>query len=132
MAIKVLLVEDNPFIQRMYGRAFQEAGLTVLTASDGTTVVDLTLQEHPDIILMDVMMPNHNGLETLKDLKANEQTRNVPVIMISAYEEPSLMQESLQLGANRYLLKSAVEPSTLLAHMHEDVKNAGITSSQQP
>lgn len=118
-ATKVLIVEDNPFIQRMYGRAFQEAGLMVITANDGSTVVDTTIREQPNVILMDVMMPHKNGIEALKDLKSNDQTKHIPVIMISAYEEPTLMQQALQLGAKRYILKSAVEPSALLKYIQE-------------
>lgn len=119
MATKVLIVEDNPFIQRMYGRTFQEAGLSVISASDGSTVVDTATTEQPDVILMDVMMPHKNGIETLKDLKLHDQTKAIPVIMISAYEEPTLMQQALQLGAKQYLLKSAVEPSVLLKYIQD-------------
>lgn len=123
MITKVLIVEDNPFIQRMYGRAFQEAGLAVITANDGSTVVDTVIREQPNVILMDVMMPHKNGIETLKDLKSNDQTKNVPVIMVSAYEEPTLMQQALQLGAKQYILKSAVEPSALLKYIQDSNPN---------
>lgn len=119
--IKVLIVEDNPFMMRMYGRYFQSAGFAVVTANDGIEAVQTATEQRPQIILMDVMMPKQNGLDALKALKADAQTKDIPVVMLSAYEEDDLMQAALQAGANRYLLKGSLEPDAVVAIISEIV-----------
>jgi twitching motility two-component system response regulator PilH len=114
MAVKLLLVEDNEFVQRMYDRVFKVAQFDVTTAVDGAAAIQLAKATLPDIIIMDVMMPKLNGLEALKVIKADSTTKNIPVIMLSAHDDESLMMQALSLGANRYLLKSSLEPDMIV------------------
>lgn len=114
MALKLLLVEDDPAIQRMYSYMFSRAGFDVQTANDGTIVYETILLNRPDIVVMDVMMPNFNGLTTLKELKANPKTQSVPVVMLSAYNDKDLVRQALKLGAAKYILKSSMEPEELV------------------
>ncbi|MEK7600312.1 MAG: response regulator [Patescibacteria group bacterium] len=113
--IKVLLVEDDPPIRRMYENAFERAGFRVSSAYDGTLVRETILNNPPDIVILDVMMPNFDGIATLKDLKINPKTKDIPVIMLSAYDDPELIKKALDLGAAYYLVKSNVEPSEVVA-----------------
>jgi two-component system chemotaxis response regulator CheY len=115
MALKLLLVEDNEFVQRMYGRAFTTAQFDVMTANDGADAIQSALVNHPDIIIMDVMMPNMNGLDALKALKESDVTKNIPIIMLSAYDDEALMMQALNMGASRYLLKGSLEPDTIVS-----------------
>ena len=124
MPTNLLLVEDNPIIQRMYSRNFELANFQVTTASDGTMGVSTALSLHPDIIVMDVMMPNMNGLEALKLLKENEQTKAIPVIMLSANEDDNLFKQALDLGASRYLLKSSLDPNSIVDMINETIAAA--------
>jgi len=110
---KLMLVEDDPSIQRMYSKMFEHAGFEVVTASDGTFVQETIQIEHPDIIVMDVMMPNFNGLETLQELKSNPATQHIPVVMLSANTDEKLVQQALQLGAARYIAKGSLEPDDM-------------------
>lgn len=114
MGTKLLLVEDNEFVQRMYGRAFKAANFDVTTATDGIMAVQMAQTTLPDIIIMDVMMPNMNGLDALKLIKNDDLTKNIPIIMLSAHDDESLMMQALNLGANRYLLKSSLEPEMII------------------
>jgi DNA-binding response OmpR family regulator len=122
MPAKILLVEDDPVMQRMYSNALKEAGFAVVLASDGTTVVALVRQEQPALVLMDVMMPNRNGLEALKDLKTSDDTKQVPVIMLSAHEDDTLMFNAMQEGANRYLVKSMFDPLAIIGIIKEVIE----------
>lgn len=122
MAVKLLLVEDNEFVQRMFGRAFAAAAFDVLTADDGAQALQSAMANHPDIIIMDVMMPNMNGLEALKALKENDATRSIPIVMLSAYDDESLMMQALNLGASRYLLKSSLEPDVIVSIIKDVIK----------
>ena len=118
---KLILVEDDPTIRRMYERAFVAAGFDVTTSDDGTIIADVAKLNPPDIILMDVMMPNFNGLEALKELKANVLTRGIPVIMLSAFDNADIVRRALQLGARYYLVKSAYEPQEIVNILNETI-----------
>jgi CheY-like chemotaxis protein len=113
MAIKLLLVEDNPVVQRLYDVAFTIENLEVITANDGQEALKLARSERPDVIIMDIMMPKMNGLEALQVLKSHKQTKAIPVIILTAFEEETLVQQALQLGAAHYLLKGATEPDEI-------------------
>ncbi|MEK7594014.1 MAG: response regulator [Patescibacteria group bacterium] len=113
--IKLLLVEDDPPIRRMYENAFEREGFEVQSAYDGTLVRETILNNPPDIVIMDVMMPNFDGIATLKDLKLNAKTSSIPVIMLSANDDPAVIKKALDLGAAHYLVKSNVEPSEVVA-----------------
>ncbi|MEK7059735.1 MAG: response regulator [Patescibacteria group bacterium] len=113
-AIKLLLVEDDPPIRRMYENAFEIAGFQVASAYDGTLVAETILNNPPDIVIMDVMMPNFDGLDTLRELKINPKTSSIPVIMLSANDDPKVIDKALKLGAAHYLIKSNVEPADVI------------------
>lgn len=123
MATKVLIVEDEPLVQRMYDRALSMAGLDVRLAKDGTIVFETILLNRPDIIILDVMMPNFNGLETLKELKKDRKTWSIPVIMLSANDNPEVIQQALSLGAERYLVKQNVEPQDIVNYINQAVEH---------
>ena len=118
-AKKLLLVEDDAAIQRMYSKYFRFAGFEVITANDGTLVQETVELERPDIIIMDVMMPNFNGLDALRELKMRPNTRYIPVIMLSGNDDSALIQQALKLGAARYLIKSNTEPKNVAALAQE-------------
>ncbi len=120
MATKILLlVEDDPTLQRLYSRVFDEADFDVVVASDGVAIVEKANTESPDVILMDVMMPNRNGIEALGDLKGNEETKDIPIIMLSAHEDDQLLMQAMQMGAKRYLVKSRLDPDEVVTITRE-------------
>lgn len=111
----LLLAEDNEFVQRMFSRVFTASDFTVITANDGTQALDSAISHQPDVIVLDVMMPNMNGIEALKALKADDRTLNIPVIMLSAHDDENLMMEAMNAGAARYLVKSTLDPDAIVA-----------------
>lgn len=117
MAIRLMLVEDDPTMQRMYQNIFSRAGFEVMTASDGTIVFETAAFNRPDIIIMDFKMPNFNGLFALKELKASPKTESIPVVMLSAYKDDTLVKSATQLGAAGYLQKGDMEPDELVAYI---------------
>lgn len=121
---KVLLVEDNESLQNLYSRVFQQSQIDFAIANDGMAIVDRAKVENPEIIIMDVMMPNRNGIEALGDLKQDKSTKDIPVVMLSANEDESLMLESMQLGAKRYLIKSMLEPENVIEIIQEVLKDS--------
>lgn len=118
MRPKILLIDDDDMIIRLYDRALSGAGFNVSTARDGTIVAETIKYNRPDIILMDVMMPNFNGLNTLKELKSHPLTSGIPVVMFSAYDDKDLINKTLDYGAEKYLLKSAYDPKDVASILH--------------
>lgn len=130
MAIKLIYVEDDLLLQRMYDLAFADAGFDAKLAKDGTIVLETILINRPDVILMDVMMPNFDGIKTLREIKAHPVTSDIPVIMISACDDKELIDKAMSLGAERYILKGTLTPAEIIeiieqaaAHKNQRLKS---------
>lgn len=98
----VLLVDDNP---KYLKDALPHYGYDVLTATDGIQALKILSENVFDIILLDVMMPNMNGWDTLKEIRKNVETKDIPVIMITAVNEEHKMVTGLMNGADDYIIK---------------------------
>lgn len=112
----ILLVEDNEFNRDMLSRRLTRKGFSVLIAEDGSSGIKMTREKMPDLILMDVSLPDIDGLEITRQLKADPQTRRIPIIVITAHAMVGDRQQSLAAGADDYHIKP-VELSTLLSQI---------------
>lgn len=124
--MKVLLVDDTEMILRMYSRALTESGYEVVLAQDGQAAFEQAQQTNPDLIILDVMMPSVNGMEALEMIKNDDSTKTIPVVMLSADDDGTLMMKAMQKGASRFLVKSMLEPSQvveIIGQVIEEVKN---------
>jgi len=101
---KILIVDDEHLIIDMLTAFLGLMGHQSIGASSGRQTWDKLAYEEPDIILLDIMLPDDNGIEICRKLRANEATRNVPVIMISAYAPP-MTKQAMEAGATGYLAK---------------------------
>ncbi len=110
---RVLVVDDNVTNRRICRVLLEKRGYRVREAIDGSTALAEVKREIPDLILMDVMMPNMDGLDCTRQLKANPDTRTIPVIMVSARPETSDITAGLDAGADEYLTKP-IQPQELL------------------
>jgi CheY-like chemotaxis protein len=109
----VLVVDDDRVVAEMYRLALSRAGNDVLVANDGLAALRLVLSSRPDFIFLDIRMPKMDGIEVLRSLVGAKGTRNIPVAMLSNYDEPSLVRECLGLGAKEYLVKAGTNPADL-------------------
>ena len=112
---KVLLVDDN---SKYLKDALPFYGYDVTTAHDGVQALKELADKNKkfDIVLLDVMMPNMNGWQTLKEIRSNENTKHLPVIMLTAVNEEEKMVAGLKIGADDYIVKPFILPN-LLARM---------------
>lgn len=116
-ALRILLIEDDPDIQRMVQLALKyQGGHQVRVASGGVQGLAMALADKPDLILLDVMMPEMDGHETCRRLKADAQTQAIPVVFLSARAQQAEIQKGLDLGAVGYLVKP-FDPMTLGAQL---------------
>ena len=108
----ILVVDDNPkFLQD----ALPMYGYDVVVAKDGLEALKILSNEksHFDLILLDVMMPNMDGWDTLKAIRKNDDTKYIPVIMITALSEDQKMVSGLKIGADDYVVKPFILPNLL-------------------
>lgn len=103
---KILLIEDEQSIRELVCMTLEMAGYnTVYSAADGENGLMLAESKQPDLILLDLMLPGIDGLNVCRRLKSNEDTRNIPIIMLTAKSEESDVVLGLELGANDYVTK---------------------------
>jgi two-component system alkaline phosphatase synthesis response regulator PhoP len=105
MSLKVLLAEDDPDIQLVARLALRRAGFAVTVVNNGADAIEAVRRAPPDVILLDWMMPELDGLETCRQLKADRSTVSIPVIFLTAKSQEADIQRGLGLGAAGYITK---------------------------
>ncbi len=113
--LHVLLVEDDPAVSEMYKLKLEMDGYTVSVAADGEEGLRLAQDKRPHIIFLDVRLPKMDGMSVLEALRSDDKTRHIPVLILSNYGEPPLIERGLRLGAREYLLKSQTTPAGVSA-----------------
>lgn len=116
---KILLAEDDKFLSTAMGDKLAREGFNVIRAMNGVEAVNQAKAEHPDLILLDIIMPQKTGFEVLSELRLDEATRNIPVIILSNLGQEVDIQKARDLGAMDYLVKSDVEMRTVVAKIKE-------------
>ncbi|MCG8531089.1 MAG: response regulator transcription factor [Desulfovibrionales bacterium] len=105
MASKILLVEDDEDIRQLLTFTFEAADFDVITRADGREGLEAAVEEKPDVVILDIMLPSMNGLDICKVLKRNSDTEAIPVIMLTARGEEVDRVVGLELGADDYVVK---------------------------
>jgi CheY-like chemotaxis protein len=123
-ATKILLVEDDPLIYRMYQKAFELEGFTVEIAEDGQKGLEKLTTFQPSIILLDIMMPNMNGVEMLAHLKENPATKDIPTVVLTNVSDLRTNHEIYEKGANLALIKSENDPDQVIAWIKSVLEKA--------
>jgi len=127
----VLIVEDERDTASLLGYVFQKEGYRVLTAGDGKRGLDLARREKPDLIILDVMLPEISGIEVLRVLRALEETRTTAVILLTARQEERDRIAGLELGADDYVTKP-FSPRELLLRARAVLRRAPEGGEAQP
>ena len=122
MPKKILAVDDERHIVRLVQINLQKEGYEVVTASNGREALEKVKSEKPDLVVMDVMMPEMDGFEALEQMKADPETANVPVIMLTAKAQDADVFSGWQKGADLYLTKP-FNPAELLTFVKRIFSN---------
>lgn len=115
---KILVIEDELNLRKSIEDILSSEGYTVFTASDGEEGLQRAVSETPDLVLLDLILPKKDGFSVLKELRENDVTAKIPVIVLSNLGEMEDVGRVLELGANRYLVKTDYK----LAEVVEKVK----------
>lgn len=117
--IKIVLVEDDVVLSQMYVKKFSMEGYAIERAMDGEEGLALVKSSKPDLVLLDIMMPKKNGLDTLKDIKSDPELKNTYVVLLTNVGEQNYVDEGFRLGANQYLMKSNFTPREVVEKIRE-------------
>ncbi len=127
---KILIVEDDPLMSRMYQKIFTFEKYEVEMAADGQEGFEKAKTVKPDLIMLDVMMPKMNGLETLDKLKIDPDTKAIPVVMLTNLAGQKDAETALSKGAVKYIIKSEHEPKEVADQVREIL--SGYTRDEVP
>lgn len=116
---KVLIIDDDEAILEMYKIKFDETGFETLIASNGQDGIEIAKDKNPEVILLDILMPEFNGLDVLRKLKEDEKTKMIPVYLLTNIQKDGVTEKAMKLGAEKYFMKAEYEP----AHLVEKIKN---------
>jgi DNA-binding response OmpR family regulator len=114
MGKKILIIEDDPATSRLVDYSLNHEGHQVFTTSNGLDGIHRALEELPDLIILDVMLPGMGGFEICHCLRSNPKTNDIPILMFSAKAQEMDKSTGLLAGADEYLTKPA-SPSDILA-----------------
>lgn len=124
----ILVVDDNP---KFLADALPMYGYDVTVATDGLEALKILMNKSFDLILLDVMMPNMDGWDTLKAIRNNKKTQYIPVIMITAVSEDQKVVSGLKIGADDYIVKPFILPN-LLARVEAVLRRSKWQQEAQP
>jgi twitching motility two-component system response regulator PilH len=108
-----MVIDDSPTMLYMVEHMLSKDGHEVVTATDGATAVSLAVEQTPDLILLDVILPKLNGFEVCRQLKATEETKETPVVMITSKTKDKDRAWGIEQGADAYITKPFEEEDLL-------------------
>ncbi|MDD3190479.1 MAG: response regulator [Candidatus Pacebacteria bacterium] len=123
MAKKILVVEDEATLQKALIEVLEQAEYEVASALDGERGWELAVEEKPDLILLDIILPKMDGFEVLRNLKGNPETAKIPIIILTNLSDLNDIQKALDLGANTYLVKADFHLEDVLRKIEQTLTN---------
>jgi len=111
---RILIIEDDVFIMDMYETKFKMAGFEVLRAENGDKGIKVARKEKPDLIVLDIVMPQMDGLEVLKVAKGDSELKDIPVVLLTNLGQRENIEEGLKLGADDYIIKAHFTPDEVV------------------
>ena len=122
MKFKILVVDDDPNLRVLLRQMLGLRGFDVVEAEDGLDALAKVEEAEPDVVILDVMMPDMDGVSVCKILRRQLKTANLPIIMLSGKVHPEAVKEGLEAGADKYLRKP-IPLADLIANIREVLPN---------
>lgn len=119
---KILVIEDERILAEMYKDKFEKEGFEIILAKDGKEGMAILKKEKPALILLDILLPNENGIEFLKKRKEIPELLSIPVIVFSNFDDPETKKEALSLDVKEYLIKSNHNPREIVDLIKKNIK----------
>jgi len=111
---KILLIEDDSFISQMYSMKFRQLPFDFLVAKDGAQGLEMIKKEKPDLVLLDIILPEIDGFEVLRILKEDPELRSIPVVLLTNLGQQENTQKGMAMGAKDYIIKAHSTPQEVV------------------
>ena len=118
----ILLIEDDPFLIDIYVTKLEEAGFSIDVANSGDQGLNMIKKAMPDLLLLDIVLPQISGWEILEKIKQDKKLKNLKVIILSNLGQKDEVKKGLNFGATRYLIKAYYTPSQVVEEIREVLK----------
>ncbi len=115
----ILLVEDDPFLIEIYTTKFKKAGFLVEVVTSGDVVLAKLKEKKPELMLLDIVLPNVDGWEVLRAMRNDNKLKNTKVVILSNLGEKEDVDKGLKFGAAKYLIKSHYTPSEVVEEIEK-------------
>ena len=125
-AKKILVVDDDVDIRETLGEVLRIEGYSVLLAANGTDALELAKKERPDLILLDLMMPDMDGVAVLKELRKDNWGRHARVIFLTARDDVESVTSAMEAGGNDYMMKSNWKIENIIAKVRQNVTDYSV------
>jgi DNA-binding response OmpR family regulator len=119
---KILFIEDESALQKTFGEVLTKEGYEMISALDGKTGLRLAKEKKPDLILLDLILPRMHGFDVLRELKEDEKTKDIPIIILTNLENAEDIQKALELGARTYLVKANYTLEEVIRKVKETIE----------
>lgn len=116
---KILIIEDDLVLQKALNEYLSAEGFEVKQAGDGELGTTMALTEKPDLILLDLVLPKKDGYEVLKEVRANENSKHTPIVLLTNLGSVADVEKALELGATTYLVKADYKLEEITAKVKE-------------
>ncbi len=116
---KILLVEDEETLIRMYEEKFERAGFKVKVARTAEEGIEMIMGERPDLVILDIILPNKNGIYFLEKIREDKSLNDLPIIVFSNYDNPEAEKAVKKLGVDDYIIKANHDPEEIIKAIEE-------------
>ncbi len=114
---KILWLEDDKFLSDIIAQKLSHGNAKLLYAKDGNQALLVAKEQKPDVILLDILLPGMDGIEVLKQLKADPETKDIPVIMFSNLDDKEKVDQSMTFGAKGFFVKASMDLDQIIAEI---------------
>lgn len=121
---RILIVEDDEALGELYEERLRKEGYQVFWAKTGEEGSNMAMEEKPDLILLDILLPERGGLGVLQTIKTWTETKQIPIIIMTAMPGEEHKEEALRLGAAAYFVKSQTTPQQIVEAIKQQIKPA--------
>ena len=120
--LRILVVDDEDALRAMYVTWLAAEGYQTLEAENGVAAVEKAFHELPDLVLLDILLPKKDGFQVLTEIRRNPKTKAMPVIILSSLDKDFEQKQGLNLGAEKYLVKTTITPESLYQTISDELK----------
>ncbi|TAN57746.1 response regulator transcription factor [Patescibacteria group bacterium] len=125
---KIMIIEDDRFITQVYSTKLKEVGFDLAMVADGRDAVPAILNEKPDLVILDLMLPGKSGFDILRERMNSDELKKVPVIVITALAQSKEREMALSLGAQDYIIKSDHSIQEIMQKILKHCERCGIVA----